>query len=294
MIFFRFIGRQEWLRFGIRDRLIRAYCNPDTVKSNRFVIDFFTLKYKGNLNSFIDWSVYFYGAYEKQYLYFLRSLCTTTLESNTNTDKNIFIDIGANVGNHSLYMSQYCNEIHSFEPNLNLVEKFKENIVLNNLSNITVHDLGLGDTTKKLEFYFPVGCNQGTGSFVKNHSYSNKKEMLNVVNGDEYIKGLQLKNINLIKIDVEGFEKKTLIGLKDTLIKFKPYVVVEFSKKTQESFEDLDELISLFPTGYKIKLIRSNCPVYKIFNLKKVKLVDFNFNISGGDLLFYIDGQKNI
>ncbi|MDB4056844.1 FkbM family methyltransferase [Candidatus Thioglobus sp.] len=95
-------------------------------------------------------------------------------------DKNIFIDIGAHVGNHSLYFSKYCYEIHSFEPNLNLVKKFKENIVVNNLYNIMVHDLGLGDTTKKLEFYFSVGCNQGTGSFVKNHSYNNKKEMLNI------------------------------------------------------------------------------------------------------------------
>ena len=62
----RRFGHLDWLAFGIRDRIIRYFVNPDTVEGKEFVTDFFGLQYQGNLNTFIDWSVYFYGAYEKE------------------------------------------------------------------------------------------------------------------------------------------------------------------------------------------------------------------------------------
>ena len=85
----------------------------------------FGLNYKGNLSSFLDWSVFFYGAYEKEYLYFLRDLITDSTST-------IFIDVGANIGHHSLFMSQYCKEVHSFEPNPNVRERLTEKTFIKN------------------------------------------------------------------------------------------------------------------------------------------------------------------
>ena len=91
--FLRLLGSQNWLRFGIRYRVINQFCNPESVDSIEFVTDFFGLKYKGNLNSYIDWSVFFFGAYEREKLLLLRDL--------VNARPNpVFFDIGANVGVH--------------------------------------------------------------------------------------------------------------------------------------------------------------------------------------------------
>jgi hypothetical protein len=98
---------------------------------------------------------------------------------------------------------------------------------------------------------------------------------LEVVEGDDYISKLKLERIDLIKIDVEGFEKNVLIGLKNTLKKFKPYVVMEYSHVTKDNLT-IQQLKELLPAGYKIQLISSNRRVCLLFNRMNYHLTDFN------------------
>ena len=184
----KLIARQNWIRFGIRDRILRIFCNPDRVKSYEFEIPFFGLKYRGNLACYLDWVVYFYGAYEEQELYLLRDLVK-------NIEDPLFIDVGANVGQHSIYMSKYCREVHSFEPYEPVRRLLDEKIQYNFINNIIVHNVALGEKNEYLEFFAPKGANTGTGSFISTHAMDNNESIgkLKVVNGDEYIIKLGLK-----------------------------------------------------------------------------------------------------
>ncbi len=278
--FLKWFGRQNWIRFGIRDRIIRMYFNPDTISSRSFEINFFGCKYKGNLNSFVDWNVYFFGAYEAGNL----SLYDDIIK---NKKDPVFIDVGANVGHHSLYMSALCEIVHSFEPNPLVRSKLKEKIVNNSISNINVHGVGLGDKNEVLPFYAPKGCNQGTGSFINGYSSNNEEfGSLNVCNGDKFIlNNIELKKIDLIKIDVEGFEKNVLIGIKETIEKYKPAIVLEFSEATKNSFVNESEFLSLLPDEYEVKKIIINKPYLFFFNKFNYMLDEFDFNNPGGDLL---------
>jgi hypothetical protein len=130
----RLFGHLDWLSFGLRDKMIRYFANPDTVEDKEFEQDFFGLKYRGNLNTFIDWSVYFYGAYEKGILFLMRGIVK-------DKQKPVFIDIGTNVGHHSLYMSTLCDEIHSFEPYDRVRDILMSKISFNKCSNITVNNV---------------------------------------------------------------------------------------------------------------------------------------------------------
>lgn len=277
----RLLGSQNWLRFGIRDRVIRKYCNPDTVDSIEFVTDFFGLKYKGNLNSYIDWSVFFYGAYERENLLLLKEL----IDGKPNS---VFIDIGANVGVHSLFMSQFCSEVHSFEPNPTVRDKLEGKIGLNTINNIVVHGVGLGAHDEELPYFAPKGCNKGTGSFVKGYSQNNEDSgVLKVVCGDQFFSKLGLNKIDLIKIDVEGFEKNVLTGLKQTIQKYRPIIFLEYSEATRESFSCLGEFMELFPEEYKVMKISCNNSCFGIFNFPKCNLVSFNFLMPGGEILIF-------
>lgn len=281
----RFIGSQHWIRFGIRDRVIRKFCNPDTVASVEFESNFFGLKYKGNLNSYIDWRTFFYGAYERENLLFLKSLDKTI------QDKKIFVDIGANVGVHSLYMSQFCSEVHSFEPNPVVRGSFEEKIRINTLKNIFLHGVGVGMVDQELPYFAPKGCNQGTGSFIEGYSSNNDNNgvLLKLVCGDEYFEKLGLTQIDIVKIDVEGFEKNVLCGLKKTLEKYRPIIFLEFSESTKQSFTNYDEFIESFPSGYSVKKVVSNKAYLGVFNTSVNQLENFDFKRSGGDILIYPD-----
>ena len=280
----RFLGHQDWLRYGVRDRIIRRFCNPATVDHYEFEVDFFSMKYNGNLNCYLDWVVYFFGAYEKYELLMLRDL----LKSESNP---VFINIGANIGHHSLFMSRHCGSVHAFEPYAPVSELMEFKIQRNNISNIIVHKLGLGCKDTELEYFAPRGYNTGTGSFVYSHetAYNQSSEKLQVVNADKYISKLGLDKINLIKIDVEGFEKDVLIGLKKTLLEYRPVVFMEFSTDTKCSFQDEDELISMFPANYIVRTVRTYRPFCMILSKAGYSRDAFDFHVAGVNLIFFPD-----
>jgi FkbM family methyltransferase len=266
--FLRQLGHADWLAFGLRDRIIRYFVNPDTVEGKEFETDFFGLKYRGNFSSFIDWSVYFYGAYEKPILLLMRDL----VKGNKNS---VSIDVGANVGQHSIFMSRYCRTVHAFEPYEKVSNLLVSKISFNNLTNIFVHNVGLGAKDEFLDFYAPAGRNIGTGSFVEEHGHGNNIKIgkLEIVNGDIYIATLNLKRLDLIKIDVEGFEKNVLLGLSDTLKKYRPAVIMEYSEITRDSLT-IKELRGILPEGYTIKGITSNHRFGLFFNRMNYQLTE--------------------
>lgn len=278
----RLVGRQEWIRFGIRDRFIRQFRNPDSHLGKDFITDFFGFKYKGNTGSFLDWNVYFYGAYEKANLLLFKDILSRRPHA-------ICLDIGANIGHHSLYMSIYSDEVHSFEPNPSVRKKIYEKIKINAVENICVHEVGLGLKDEELPFFEPEGVNKGTGSFIRDYSDNNSQNseclMLKVANADNYISQLSLDSLDLIKIDVEGFEKYVLEGLEKTLKTHRPIIVVEFSEATKNSFSEESEFYKIFPKNYEVQKITYDSPFLLFLNSSKYRLEKFDFNKPGGDLI---------
>lgn len=241
------LARQRWLRFGVRDRVVRRFAPPDRGVSNTFETDFFGLRYRGDLKSFIDWSIYYYGAYCREELDLLRNLLTAKPGS-------VFLDVGANVGQHSLFASQYASAVHSFEPYPPVATQFAANVDLNRLKNITIHQIGLGSRDATLAYSAPATGNLGTGTFSLT---ANKGEQLTlqVRNGDAYLRKLGLTTVDVIKIDTEGFEIEVLRGLVETMKAFRPVVFLEWTPQKHEGVEV--NPLTLFPEGYGL---RRFCP----------------------------------
>lgn len=134
----------------------------------------------------------------------------------------VIVDIGANVGSHSIYwaLERNARKVYSFEPYPDTFEILKTNVILNNLTDtITVNNFGLADEfcNLKVEKYSPV--NIGGTSFVKAND------------GTFYfcpLDSIDIKEpIDLIKIDVEGGEVDVLNGMTKTLVKNFPVIVIE-------------------------------------------------------------------
>ena len=239
-------NNQTWRKFLYR-QLRRNGKTPDYAFSK----DFYGLKYKGNLNNNIDANVFFYGAFEKPLLFFLRD---TLNAIKTETPKAIFMDIGANVGHHSIFLSKFASLVLAFEPYPKVNIQFKQQIAHNNISNIQIFETGLSDRRETLNYYAPTGNNEGIGSFDEssigkgNTSYGK----LELQEGDQVMASDSWKNIKLIKIDVEGFEKKVIKGLTRTIEEERPVIVCEITYGQQLSFVSIEELSSYLPQNYEI------------------------------------------
>ena len=97
------------------------------------------MQYEGNTRNLIDRRVLEYGAFEKYQLYFMRDLTRRTGRART------FLDIGANTGQHSMYMSRYVEQVHAFEPYGPVTDTFRKRLEANKITNIIIHPVGLGN-----------------------------------------------------------------------------------------------------------------------------------------------------
>lgn len=124
---------------------------------------------------------------------------------------DVFLDIGANVGHYSLLASgvKKCNSI-SIEPVPKTFDRLNEQIALNKLeSKISTLNIGVGNECAKLNF----SVDKNTMNRIVNEEYKNAIQ-IPVKTIDTICKD---KNITLMKIDVEGYEKFVLEGSQTTL-----------------------------------------------------------------------------
>jgi FkbM family methyltransferase len=170
---------------------------------------------------------------------------------------DLILDIGANIGNHSLFMASIGNcQVISFEPNKQLAESLHRSIQINKLTNkIEVIQKGLGRTNSFAEFDCDISHNLGAQSL----STTDKNGSIEVVTLDSL--DIQDK-IRMIKIDVEGMELDVLKGSKDTLIEHKPLVYLEAEK--QKDFLLLNEFLEKL--GYKYQATFNATPTHLFLN----------------------------
>ena len=255
------------MNYRIRHRLI-SFIYDLNIKGSGFlcskIINAFTPKAKNPLviktlygfqlkidpvkDNGIEKSIYEKGTYEKGTLHIIRKLLT---------QGDLFVDIGANIGLMSIFAANIVKEnglVVSFEPNPETNQILKENISLNNISNIKVEPYALGNECEQRKIYDNFKVNRGAASLIHPQVLTQSYDV-NVTTFSKYFDYMQ--NISLIKIDVEGYELKVLEGAKGYLKKCKkpPMIIVEFSLLRENSFgEELNALASFIQSvgGYRL------------------------------------------
>lgn len=249
-----YLWRQTWLPAALRKIAYKKLDAMDQAPDAPFEIEFFGLRYRGNLNNGIEFAMFYYGAFEKPLLFFLRETLQTLSKVGTDSKSTIFLDIGANIGQHSLFMSRFADQIHAFEPYPQVSDRLRTHIALNGIENLTVHEVGLSDDNGKLPFFAPIGSNKGVGSFDSDSQQRGNTPAgeLAIVRGDDYFVSCGINDVDLIKIDVEGFERKALLGMQQTLQESRPVIVCEISYGQPLSFTSREDLLACLPENYRL------------------------------------------
>ena len=150
------------------------------------------------------------------------------------------IDIGANLGLFTFFMSRASKHVFAFEPNPYPLENLKDLVD----SNVTILPIALGNNDGPVEIKIPhhrKGWSSNGASLASKEI--NDGKILNIQ--CRKLDSLNIENIGLIKIDVEGFEIEVIRGAKDTILKNKPVMIIEneivHTKDTNELFTIMNE-----------------------------------------------------
>jgi FkbM family methyltransferase len=140
----------------------------------------------------------------------------------------VFVDIGSHIGKYALKAGKNVGSkgkvvaVEAMPANFIIIKK---NVKLNKMKNIDVFNLAAWNTECSLQFLI------GTTSANSNiNRFNYGQGMIEVQAGpvDKLLIGqLKLKRVDWIKIDVEGAEYQVLQGLKETISKFKPKMIIE-------------------------------------------------------------------
>ncbi|WP_280940487.1 FkbM family methyltransferase [Aurantimonas sp. 22II-16-19i] len=156
------------------------------------------------------------------------------------------LDIGAYTGLMSIIAAMVnpdC-EIHAMEPIPQTAERARINLRANQVERqVTIHNrAAANESGPEMINLYRGGDVLGAGNSI--HDKGGKKifnrQMIQTVNVDQY---LGHKRFDLIKVDVEGFETHTLMGLRRIMKRDRPKLVLELWKENEaDVFRLLDTL----------------------------------------------------
>jgi FkbM family methyltransferase len=148
---------------------------------------------------------------------------------------DVAFDVGANVGIHTVQMARLLDgqgSVHAFEPAHTTFDCLVRNSLLIN-GAVNLNRLGLSVENGTLALNKAnngqAALNSYGHPFGSGASTLYESELSWTMTLDEYVRTRELKNVTLIKIDVEGWEERVLRGGLATLLDHKPVLLVELT-----------------------------------------------------------------
>lgn len=143
--------------------------------------------------------------------------------------------------------------VWAFEPNRENYRCAKITADINDLKNVRLVHAGLGcqRDTLRIQTTDASGRSLGGGSRIKSEAdYACESESVNIVTIDEIIPSN--RNVGILQLDVEGYEKEALIGAIRTIKRCLPVILIEnLPESTLLESEWFDETI--LSLGYKAR-----------------------------------------
>lgn len=165
-------------------------------------------------------SLYLNGNFEHETTIFLKKIIKSG---------DIILDIGANIGQFSVIMSMFSGssgKIYAIEPYDKNISLIKKNIEINDIVNIYVHKVAIADKNGRM--IFRIYDDYAYNSFLLiDRKKLLKEDSVECQTIDAFIEQNKITKLDLIKIDIEGYELPAMKGAENTLNKFRPGIIAE-------------------------------------------------------------------
>ncbi len=207
-----------------------------------------------DLSDWMEWHLY-YGFSDPSQENLLR-LCRPN---------DVVIDVGANIG---ATMVQTCQRVGNsgmvigFEPDPKSFRKCQEHLSLNRCEHALVLPLGVGSEASKKVLRVRVPSNQGMNQ-ISPEGLETDGVSIQVTTLDSFVREKALKRLDVIKIDVEGYENEVLKGAQACLETFHPRLFIEIDDLNLKEHGSSPEEIyrRLESLGYRLYENNLNTPL---------------------------------
>lgn len=147
-----------------------------------------------------------------------------------------YVDVGSNIGNHTIYFALFtkANKVISIEVHPKIYEILINNITLNKSDKYYPLNCGVGDRNNKVLLSDFDVKNIGMCHLIDKSGDVEVKKLDDIL--------IDIDDISLIKIDVEGYELKVLHGAKKIINSNKPILILEC--RTNKEFNEIDMFLN--------------------------------------------------
>lgn len=197
-----------------------------------------------------------------------------------------FVDIGSNHGHYTLISSCLVgSRTISIEPVKETFKRLKMNVELNTLENVELIQLGISNE----EGYLNISNDKGPMNRIIDNTIKTNSEKIKVTTLDKLLRNE--KNISVIKIDVEGYEKQVLEGSYELLMnQFLNVIIIELNNSNEfYNYHEDETLCILEKYGFKpytysyrkellVPLVKKNYKSYNTIFIRNVDIVKERIN----------------
>lgn len=165
------------------------------------------------------------------------------------------IDVGGNIGLYSIIAGLNGAVVDAFEPVPENQKYLSKNVIANDLTGkVTLHKKAVGAKKEKAQIYLSAK-NIGTHS-LSSHAVSALNSIsVDVITLDDYFR--DAKDIDLLKVDVEGYDGFVVEGGRKLIQKFKPTIFIELVPKNLAGaqYNPLDLVNVLYESYTKVFMV---------------------------------------
>ena len=145
---------------------------------------------------------------------------------------DIVLDIGTNVGETLLNFAKLVGEggfVYGFEPDEVNFSNVQKNIALNEFENLHVFNFGISDAPATVKLYRVDPHNLGMNRILTDAEAGEYRDFTTIRTDtlDNVIEENKISRVNVIKIDIEGYEMHALRGARKLLERSKPRLFIE-------------------------------------------------------------------
>lgn len=229
---------------------------------NQVVVNRRGVNWRLDLGEGVDLSLYLLGLFEGSTVSAYRRLVRTD---------DVVLDIGANIGAHTLHLARSVGpggKVVAFEPTTFAFNKLITNVSLNPAlspriltEQIMLVDKPGADLVPGIYSSWPL-ANQ-SDLHQKHGGRLMRTNGASVVSLDEYLDRAEIEKVNLVKMDVDGYECLVLRGGMTTFKRERPQIIIELAPYILlETGHSLEELLDILQTlGYTLTALRNGQPL---------------------------------
>lgn len=133
---------------------------------------------------------------------------------------DVVLDLGAFNGNSAIVLGRRAGQsgkVYAFEPNPSTQDVWRRNITKIGLANAELVPMGVSSKADRLRF-----TQAGAGSRID----PNGNVQVDITTVDTFVSERELKSVDFLKFDIEGFEVDALAGCTDTIRRFRPKIAI--------------------------------------------------------------------